>query len=93
MEPVSNIVIGLITLAIALLGTLIVSVWRFSALATTLSLAVSNLKEDIREIRTSVESIKSIPVLEQRMTQIEKVVEALASVRPKSASHHDLEST
>lgn len=81
-----EIVSGLIGLAVTLLGALVVSVWRFSALATTMSATVDNLKEDLLEVRRVLDDLKSVPVLSQKVQQLEDAVRKLSSVWPKQES-------
>jgi DNA repair ATPase RecN len=81
-----EIVMGLIGLSVTLLGALIVMVWRFSALATTLSMTVHELKEDLQEVRKMLDALKSLPVLESRLDQVEEFMNRMRSWWPKVES-------
>ena len=81
-----EIVMGLIGLSVTLLGALIVMVWRFSALATTLSLTVHELKTDLEEMRKLLDALRSLPVIEARVEQLEEFIGKLTSWMPRAMS-------
>lgn len=81
-----DVVMGLIGLAITLLGALVVSVWRFSALATTLNLTVHELKEDLAEVRRMLDQVKEIPVIQRDIATLKDALAKLTSWFPKQDS-------
>lgn len=78
-----EIVFGLLGLAVTLLGSLVLMVWRFAALATTLSVTIAELKKELGELKRGLEAIGELPVLKRQVTQLEEMVKKLASIFPK----------
>ncbi len=83
MHDSSGMVLGLITLAISLLGTVIVTTWRSSAVTTGLRMMVEQLDKriaeqkidqakSIAEFEEKHEALKAIPELLARMSQVER---------------------
>lgn len=64
--------LGLVTLAVSLLGTLIVSTWRFSSLAATLLESIRQLQRKDEELDARLKALDSIPQLETRVGYLEK---------------------
>jgi hypothetical protein len=62
----------LIALSISLLGTLVVSTWRFSSLATRLLSAVQRLEEKEKEQDTKLSRLDNIPVLITELEHVKK---------------------
>lgn len=67
----SHDTIALIAVSITLLGVLITSTWKFSALATSLNTAVSQLTKDLEKTNTNMKALESIPRIEARLDQVE----------------------
>lgn len=62
----------LLAIAIAMIGTLVVSTWRFATLSTKLTTAVDHLKEKEKEQDEHIKNIAKIPILEQQMGFMQK---------------------
>lgn len=67
-----GLAIALVTLSVTLLGTLIVSTWRFSSLATNLLAAVQRLEEKEKEQDSKLARLDSIPRLESEVEHVKK---------------------
>lgn len=68
-----------VTIAVTLLGALIAAVWRFATLAASLSSMMATLQLDSRELREKLGALERMPLIEQRLGQLEK----LQSIIPK----------
>lgn len=68
-----------VTIAVTLLGALIAAVWRFATLAASLSSMMATLQMDSKELRSKLEALERMPLIEQRLGQLEK----LQSIVPK----------
>lgn len=73
MNLTIGLILGLATLAITLAGLL----WRMSALTTTLTLTIKDLKEEVEELKKQRAALEAVPTLLTRVGQLE---EALASI-------------
>ena len=69
-----QLVLALIGLSITLLGSLIVTVWRASALVTQLRLALEAVRSSITKIELGLSRLEMIPVHENRIGQLEQLV-------------------
>lgn len=78
----SNEVLGLIGLAITLLGVVVTSTWRFSSLASKLLAAVDQQRADAAEVKAQIKALEKIPQHDLRINQLE----ALMSNVPKHES-------
>jgi hypothetical protein len=67
-----GLTMALVTLSVTLLGTLIVSTWRFSSLATKLLAAVQRLEEKEKEQDTKLSLLNDIPVMKSEMDHMMK---------------------
>lgn len=67
-----GLTIALVSLSVTLLGTLIVSTWRFSGLATKLLAAVQRLEEKEKEQDTKLSLLNDIPVMKSEMEHLKK---------------------
>ncbi len=63
---------SLLALVVALLGTLIVSTWRFASLATSLTGTIHNLEKKDAELEARIKVLDTVPMLAQRTDQLEK---------------------
>jgi hypothetical protein len=68
----SNEMMGLLGLAVTLLGVVVTSTWKFSALASKLLTAVNHQREDAAEMKARLKALELIPQLELRMGQLER---------------------
>lgn len=82
--------ITIIGLAASLLGTLIVSTWRFSALATKLTSTIEKLEEKVARVERGLDSLEHLPELRIKVSQVEGIVQKLASEWPKLAARCDV---
>lgn len=64
----------LIGISIALLGSLVVTVWRGGRLVQSLVSALAELKTAIAEMKISLVDLHKIPMIEQRVAQLEDIV-------------------
>ncbi len=64
--------ISLVGLSVTLLGTLIVSTWRFSALASKLLAAVQKLEEKEREQDSRIKALDDIPAMRVELGHLTK---------------------
>lgn len=67
-----GLVIGLVTLSASLLGTLIVSTWKFSSLSTKLLTAVQRLEDKEKEQDSKLSRLDAIPLLQSEMEHVKK---------------------
>lgn len=67
-----GLAIALVTLSITLLGTLVVSTWRFSSLATKLLAAVQRLEDKEKEQDTKLSRLDDIPILRSELEHVKK---------------------
>ncbi len=63
---------ALLALVITLLGTLVLSTWRFASLATSLTGTIHNLEKKDAELEARIKVLDTIPALAQRVGQIEQ---------------------
>lgn len=63
---------ALVGLALSLLGTLIVSTWRFASLATKLSATVQRLEDKEKEQDIRLRNLDLIPGFDIRIAHLEK---------------------
>lgn len=82
--------ITIIGLAASLLGTLIVSTWRFSALATKLTSTIEKLEEKVARVERGLDSLEHLPELRIKVSQVEGIVQKLSSEWPKLAARCDV---
>jgi hypothetical protein len=68
----SHEVIGLLALAGTLLGTVVASTWRFSALAAKLLSAVQNLERKDGEMEARLKNLDMLPQLVLRVEHLER---------------------
>lgn len=68
----SHELIGLLALAGTLLGTVIASTWRFSALASKLLTAVQNLERKDGEMEARLKALDALPSMVLRVEYLEK---------------------
>ncbi len=84
---------SLVGLSITLLGTLSVSTWRFSALASKLLAAVQKLEEKEREQDSRIKALDDIPAIRVELGHLTKNhsliprLESRISVLEASAQH------
>ncbi len=67
----SHELIGLLGLSATLLGVLVTSTWRLSALSSKLLAAVEAQKADSAEVKRELQALKTIPQLEIRIGHLE----------------------
>jgi C4-dicarboxylate-specific signal transduction histidine kinase len=95
---VLGLLIALATLCVSLLGSLIAVTWRAAAhattqatLTTTMQTMIAELKLAIENLREDLKQLKAIPLLEQRISTLEKLHDSLShkvsSVWQKLFSH------
>lgn len=67
---------ALISLSLTLLGTLLVSTWRFASLASTLTVTVTKLEK-------KSDALDAIPIMVRRLEQVEMLVAKHNSMIPR----------
>lgn len=70
----SHEMLGLLGLAATLLGTVVASTWRFSALASKLLAAYEQQRETSAEIKHQLQALEKIPTIELRVSQLERTL-------------------
>ena len=68
----SHEILGLITLAISLLGTVIVTTWRSSAVTTELRLMIAHLDKRINEQNERQKAVETIPTIQTDIEYLKK---------------------
>ncbi len=69
----SHEMLGLLGLAVTLLGVVITSTWRFSGLASKLLAAIEQQRADAAEVKTQLKALEKIPQHEMRIGQVELI--------------------
>jgi len=64
--------LALVALSVSLLGTLIVSTWRFSSLSTRLLEAVKRLEDKEKEQDTKLSRLDDIPTMKTELEHVKK---------------------
>lgn len=95
--------IALAALCVTLIITLMGATWKFASIATTLGEESKQLRERIGSLDTALVALNTIPLLVQRVEQLEKLIHMIPrlqtdlaltrrdvdSIRPRQASHHE----
>lgn len=95
--------IALASLCVTLIITLMGATWKFASIATTLGEESKQLRERIGSLDAALVALNTIPLLVQRVEQLEKLIHMIPrlqtelaltrrdveSIRPRQASHHD----
>lgn len=76
----SHEMLGLLGLAVTLLGVVVTSTWRFSALASKLLAAIDQQRADAAEVKAQLKAIEKIPQHEMRIGQLETITGTFSKV-------------
>lgn len=79
-----------LSLAATLLGTLVVSTWRFASLASKLTSTIEKLEEKVARVERGLDALEHLPELRIKVSQVEGIVQRLASEWPKLAARCDV---
>ena len=82
--------VTIIGLAASLLGTLIVSTWRFAALATKLTSTIEKLEEKVERVEAGLVALEKLPELRVKVDQIDAMMSKLSSEFPRLAARCDV---
>jgi hypothetical protein len=66
--------ITLLSICVTLLGCLVATVWKAAYLVRGMTDALGELRCGIAELKAGLEALKRVPLLEQRVEQLEKIV-------------------
>lgn len=82
--------ITLVGLAVSLLGTLIVSTWRFASLATKLTSTIEMLEAKVSRVEAGLVLLDLLPELRLRVEQNANVISRFSSEWPRISSRLDV---
>jgi hypothetical protein len=82
--------ITLIGLAASLLGTLVVSTWRFASLATKLTATIEKLEEKVERVEAGLVTLEKLPELRIKVDQLDAMLSKISSEFPRLVSRCDV---
>ncbi len=82
--------VAIIALAASLLGTLLVSTWRFASLAMKLTTTIERLEDKVSRVEAALEALEHMPELRIKVDQLEAFCARFSSWMPRAQSQLDV---